>query len=304
MKKILLMALMAIVATTAASAKKSESKANPEGDRIVLKAADGFDAVTLNAPVTVEFINDAEHPGFIVYHSTVKGELKVYNKGSELVIAVKDEFKNKKLNVTSRVVVCYNGGIDRLTINGSGALLAKSLDSRTDVKYIINGSGDIKVGDVSTNGTFTANVNGSGDIDLHTLKATSIAANVNGSGDIEIEEVNVTDAALNVNGSGDLNIKEINATTVSAAVNGSGDLEVKGSTVNANLGIHGSGDLDAGSLQADNTNVTGTGSGDVSCRASKSLSVNASKGCNVQVCGPRPKQVNIKSNNVHFSSKK
>jgi len=286
MKKILLLALVAIIGSvTAAYAKKNSSSDKPEGERIVLKAAADFNAILLNAPVTVEMVKDVEHPGFIVYHSTVKGELKVYNKGSKLVIGVKDECKKKELHVTSRVVVCYDGDIDEIVVNGSGDVLAKRLESKNDMQYVVNGSGDIKVADVFTSGKFDAIVNGSGDIDMRALDASEASATVNGSGDIEIKSVKATD--------------------VTASVNGSGDLTVKGTTINAVLSVNGSGDVSAGSLKAENVSVSGSGSGDVSCRASSSLSVKVGKSCDVHVHGPRPASVSINSNadNVHFSEK-
>lgn len=304
MKRIALLIMVALIASATAMAAKKSSGHKPEGARIVLKAAADFNSVVLNAPVTVELVKDAKHPGYVVYHSTVKGELKVYNKGSELVISVKDEFKNKRLGVTSRVVVCYDGDFNSLVVNGSGDILAKSLRAGGDARYVVNGSGDIKVADVETKGVFKCVVNGSGDIDLCSLKATGLSATVNGSGDVELKTCAVSGSAdLAVNGSGDLDVNDIKASSVSAKVSGSGDLVVKGSAVDANLAMAGSGDLSAGALQAENTRVSGTGSGDISCRASRSLYVKGGKACDIKVRGPRPAQVEIHSDNVEFTGK-
>ncbi len=301
MKRTLLLMVVAVMASMMTLSAKKHASDKPEDERIVLKAARDFNAIVLNAPVTVELIKDSRHPGVIVYHSTKKGELKVYSKGQELIVGVQDEWKNKPLHVTSRVVVCYDGDIRSIVVNGSGSVLAKRIDVDGDMKCKVNGSGDIKIDDMFAKGTFDGAVNGSGDLGLSTLEASVMIAKVNGSGDMDIKKCTIgTSAVLSVNGSGDLDVKSIKATGVSASVNGSGDLSVKGTAVDAELSLNGSGDLKAGSLDAESTVVTGSGSGDIYCRASRSLNVKAQKSCDVHVRGPRPAQINIKADNMHF----
>lgn len=273
--------IVAVIASMMTLSAQKQTSDRPAGERVVLKAAVDFDAVEVNAPVMVELIKDTNHPGLVVYHTTADKELKVYSKGRLLVIEVDKAYRNKTLHVSSRVAVCYAGDVNSVTVNGSGTLLVKNLDVAGTASFAVNGSGDLKI---------------------NSFSGASISASVNGSGDLDIKKCTVTgSAALTVNGSGDVDIDLIKAQNVSASVNGSGDLEVKGSAVSASLELAGSGDLKAGSLQVETATVTGVGSGDIYCRASKSLSVDAARSCDVHVRGPRPANVDIKSENVHFA---
>jgi hypothetical protein len=268
----------------------SAKPTKPEGARTVLKAAREFNQIILKAPVTVELVDDASHAGYIVYHSRTKNQLKVYSKGNDLVISLQDGIKDNEATVTSRVVICCSTAVNKLTVNGSGTVLSRSLTTTEDVKYTVNGSGDIKVGEVQTSGSFDGCVNGSGDLDIHTLTASkNISLVVNGSGDLDVKTATTDKSAtLAVNGSGDLDIDHLQCKAVSASLNGSGDLDVKGTATKAILAMTGAGDLKAGSLQADDVTVSASGSGDLHCRAAKSLSVNVHNNCDVHVHGGRP----------------
>lgn len=175
---------------------------------------------------------------------SVKGEenllefIVIETNGTELKIRTEKGYnlipsRKQKIEITVPVEA-----IEKVSLAGSGKIIANFTLKSSDFKATLAGSGDIKLFVNSQN--VEANVAGSGDIEL-SGKTKNLKVNVAGSGDIKAFELQSENSKATVSGSG--NISTNCSEYIEARVAGSGDIEYKGKPKIVDTKVAGSGKI-------------------------------------------------------------
>jgi hypothetical protein len=117
--------------------------------------------------------------------------------------------------------------VERLSVAGSGDIMAVTPIISENLVLNISGSGNISIPELKVN-TLSSNVSGSGDISIIGIEpALNASVKVSGSGDITLKGIVFEDAEVSVSGSGDVYLEAKG--TLNARVAGSGDIVYSGS---------------------------------------------------------------------------
>jgi Putative auto-transporter adhesin, head GIN domain len=190
-------------------------------DRSETRAAAGFNAIGLAAPVTVDVVQgDAE--GLVVEgDGAALAELETVVEGGTLKIRTRSR---KDVPGMSKVRVHVSAkAIEALNIAGSGDITAATLRAPT-LKVAVSGSGDVRI-DALDSTTLTVSVAGSGDV-LVGGKADTLTTSIAGSGDVKAGKLAARTAKVSISGSGDVTVWAREQLSVSVV--GSGDVRFYG----------------------------------------------------------------------------
>jgi len=157
-------------------------------------------------------------------------------------------------NVIQYIGTSVSGGVLLLNWDFEGSQYRSANVNDSDIKItvyapaikqvVITGSGDIKIGEGVCAESFEVNISGSGDIEGRGLTCKKLMAYITGSGDIDLSGIDCEE--------------------LTASISGSGDIELSGRTDKAEFIVRGSGDIDAKGLNAGSVSQTVRGSGDIS----------------------------------------
>lgn len=116
--------------------------------------------------------------------------------------------------------------VEKISISGSGDIVAQTPISTNSLTMKISGSGDIKMDELTVS-TLEIGISGSGDIDLAGKQvAESASYAISGSGDIDTEGLQCKKVEISVSGSGDVRVWAVDE--LNAKISGSGDVYYKG----------------------------------------------------------------------------
>ena len=193
----------------------------PAADRRETRAATGFTAIALAAPVKVDIVQgDAE--GLVVEGDELAlADLETVVESGTLKIRTRSK---KDVPGMSKVRVHVSAkAIDALRIAGSGDITAGALKASA-LKIAVSGSGDVRIAELAA-ATLEVSVAGSGDV-MVGGKADSLSTSVAGSGDVKAGKLATRTAKVSIAGSGDVTLWAREQLSVSVV--GSGDVRFYG----------------------------------------------------------------------------
>ena len=193
----------------------------PAADRRETRAANGFTAIALAAPVKVDIVQ-ADAEGLVVEGDELAlANLETVVESGTLKIRTRSK---KDVPGMSKVRVHVSAkAIDALRIAGSGDITAGALKASA-LKIAVSGSGDVRIAELAA-ATLEVSVAGSGDV-MVGGKADSLSTSVAGSGDVKAGKLATRTAKVSIAGSGDVTLWAREQLSVSVV--GSGDVRFYG----------------------------------------------------------------------------
>ena len=190
-------------------------------DRREIRAASGFTAIGLAAPVKVD-VTQGDAEGLVVEgDDAALADLETVVEQGTLKIRTRSR---KDVAGMSKVRVHVSAkAIDALRVSGSGDIDAKTLRAPT-LKIAVSGSGDVRIAELDAT-TLDVSVAGSGDV-LVGGKADTLTTSIAGSGDVKAGKLAVRTAKVSIAGSGDVLLWAREQLSVSVV--GSGDVRFYG----------------------------------------------------------------------------
>ena len=198
MKKIFGFMMLALMCVVTMSAEEKTTI-----NRMVLKAAQEFNAVVVSGDVTVEMRFNPEKAGYIVYHYDKRADKKIrcFNDGNVLHV------QGSADAVMTRIVVFYGQPLEQIINNGDARLVSLRVRSNRDAfGIVVNGKGDVRLGRVKSKNVDVV-TNGAGNVEIRKVAAETLNAVVNGSGNIVLGQ-NPDNLNIVRNGSG--NVEALN----------------------------------------------------------------------------------------------
>jgi hypothetical protein len=163
-----------LAATLASGAERREAR-----------AATGFSAVNLSAPVNVNLVQGDTEGLVLEGDEAALADLETVVEQGALKIR---KISRMDIPAMSKVRVTVNARvIEALRISGSGDITAARLHATT-LKIAVSGSGDVR-GDVLAAGkadTLSTSIAGSGDVKVGKLAARTAKVSIAGSGDVVV----------------------------------------------------------------------------------------------------------------------
>jgi len=247
MKKVINLALVAVVAIMMAScmsiilgdngSKDSTPTQVPQINQAVTLSA--FDKVAIGDAFKIIYEQGEQCSVRIEASEQALKEMTVYVKDGELRIRKAVDkptvsFKEVKVYVTSP-------DIKRVDLAGSGMFTASNPVEASAFTADLAGSGQIMMAQLTCENTIL-NIAGSGNIEFGKLDVkTSAKADIAGSGDIIIVEMTCNKFNIDIAGSGNVNCDNITADDVDVDIAGSGDVNLKGTVNHHTKDVAGSG---------------------------------------------------------------
>lgn len=237
MKK--LITLVAVLTVSIVSAQWGQEKIKGNGTVVSKEiTTSDYESISVAGFFNVTLVEGKE--GKII----VKGEenllefIVIENNGTDLKIRTEKGYnlttsRKHKIEITVPVET-----IEKVSLAGSGNIVANFTLKSSDFKATLAGSGDIKLTVDSQN--VEAKVAGSGDIELKG-KTKNLELTVSGSGDIEAFGLQSENSKATLSGSG--NISTNCSEFIEARVAGSGDIEYKGNPKKIDTKVAGSGKI-------------------------------------------------------------
>lgn len=199
-----------LAATLASGAERREAR-----------AATGFSAVNLSAPVNVNLVQGDTEGLVLEGDEAALADLETVVEQGALKIR---KISRMDIPAMSKVRVTVNARvIEALRISGSGDITAARLHATT-LKIAVSGSGDVRIAELDA-GTLDVSVAGSGDV-LAAGKADTLSTSIAGSGDVKVGKLAARTAKVSIAGSGDVVVWAREQLSVSLV--GSGDVRFYG----------------------------------------------------------------------------
>lgn len=149
-------------------------------------------------------------------------------------------FNNEMCYSATRPVTVYvtMKNIERLSMNGSGAIIGQTPLTSPNLAVDITGSGKVEI--QTTSDDVTVNIVGSGAASVSGT-ATNVATRIEGSGEVRGFGLRAINTTAVIEGSGDVETTTMNI--LDATIRGSGDIVYKGNPETVKQNITGSGSL-------------------------------------------------------------
>ena len=193
----------------------------PAADRRETRAATGFTAISLSAPVTVDIVQGPTEGLVLEGDDKALADLETVVEQGTLKIRTRTR---KDIPEMGKVRVHVSAkAIEALRVASSGDITAAALRAPT-LKIAIAGSGDVRISGLDAT-TLDVSVAGSGDV-LVAGKADTITTSIAGSGDVKAGKLATRTAKVSIAGSGDVTLWARDQLNVS--VFGSGDVAFYG----------------------------------------------------------------------------
>ncbi|MCX2679183.1 DUF2807 domain-containing protein [Galbibacter sp. EGI 63066] len=236
--KNLILALMAIAATTSINAQWFGSKTvRGNGNVTTIERNTGdYDQVSVAGFFDVELVSGTEGEITIQAEENLIPHIITEVDGNNLKIKTEKGYNlNPSYNKQVLIIVPFED-ISEVNLAGSGDVVTKNTIKSSSFKASLSGSGDV----------------------LLNIEAENIKGNVSGSGDLSFSGT-TTHFKCSLAGSGDIDAKNLKAENVEASLSGSGDIEVYCSG-NLKARVVGSGDIDYyGNPTKEDSKIAGSG---------------------------------------------
>ena len=195
-----------------------------------------FDEVEIAGNSDVEIYKSNQLKVEVSDYTNIVKYTKVEVSGHRLVIKIEPDNINL-VNSKSKVIIYTPDVLQVLHISGSGDMVIKDGFNSLN-KLSISGSGNIIAEKPCSLNNITATTSGAGDISIRGY-AKNATLQISGSGDINFEEVKSQNAICQISGSGYINLYVTES--IDACISGSGDIAYYGRpTVNSNVSGSGS----------------------------------------------------------------
>lgn len=202
------------------------------------RAVDQFNRISMSIPADLYLAQGAKHDLVIEADDDVLAKIETEVNDGKLIIRF-EKWYNYRGTKPIKVYVTAKE-IEKLTVSGSGDIIAKTAIKSDKISLVVTGSGSVLIDDLKA-AVVNIVVSGSGDVRLEGKStAKFLDATVTGSGDVEVSGLAFAKADLNITGSGsiDANITD----ELDANITGSGRITYAGNPlVDAN--VTGSGKL-------------------------------------------------------------
>jgi len=202
-----------------------------------------FTKISLESSADVEIMQGASSSVVVETYPNISEMLDIFVENSTLKIRMKKAYwEGWSVNADKLKIWITNPTYEKISVSGSGNIVANGKLNASTIEVTVTGSGDLKIADLSAtntklqitgSGNITAQgksdatvitVTGSGDANFMNFVSRSVEARIAGSGNLSCNATENYD--LNVSGSGDINYKKTNA-TVNSHSSGSGSISSK-----------------------------------------------------------------------------
>ncbi len=196
------------------------------------RKVEAFNEISLSIPANLYLTQGATNEVIIEADEDMLQKIETEVDGSELVIKFEKWYDYKGIGSINVYITIKD--IKKLSVAGSGDIIAKSAIKTEGLGFNISGSGSILINDLDTK-EVTAIITGSGDVKVQgKSKAQELDVTVTGSGDFEAQNLEFNEAELNITGSG--SIYAFVSGELDAVITGSGKIYYKGKPlINANI---------------------------------------------------------------------
>ncbi len=195
--------------------------AAPAAERSEIRAASGFNAIALAAPVKVDVVQGDKEGLVVEGDADALADLETVVEDHTLKIRKRSRMG---LSGLSKVRVHVSAkALEALKIAGSGDISAATLRA-PELKIAVSGSGDVRIGQLDST-TLQVSIAGSGDVVVGG-KTDTLYTSIAGSGDVKAGKLAARTAKISIAGSGDATVWAREQLTVSVV--GSGDVRFYG----------------------------------------------------------------------------
>jgi Putative auto-transporter adhesin, head GIN domain len=199
----------------------------------------GFKGFESNIAADVYIKQSASFKVTIEGQKNILDLLKTDLKGDLLKIHFEKGYKitsNRKMKIYIEAP-----SFEKLTMSGSGNVVAQNKLSGSKINIGISGSGNFELDNIKF-GNVEFLISGSGNINV-TGETDKVNFQVSGSGDIKASDLKAQSVECHVSGSGNINCNV--SKSLNALVSGSGDIRYKGKPETIKTKVSGSGDIEA-----------------------------------------------------------
>ena len=206
--------------------------AAPAADRSETRAASGFIAIGLAAPVKVDIVQGDKEGIVVEGDADALAELETVVEDHTLKVRTRSR---KDPPGMSKVRVHVSAkALEALKIAGSGDISAAALRA-PELKIAVSGSGDVRIDQLDST-TLHVSIAGSGDVVVGG-RTDAMSTSIAGSGDVKAGKLAARTAKVSIAGSGDVTVWAREQLSVSVVGSGDvlfyGDPEVKRSILGA-----------------------------------------------------------------------
>ena len=223
MKKIILLAVLAISVLSLSSCKKVDGKGE-----IVTQERDvsGFTGISLSMDATVNFSTGTTDICTVYAQDNLQSIIETNVENGVLVIKIEN---NKTLGSHQPITINITAkDVSSLEISSSGTISGLTTWTPSNCNLDISGSGSISLPFVNVS-SLTANISGSGNITVNSGTAVSEQLTISGSGNINMQGVVADNVTANISGSGSISLYA--TSTLDATISGSGNIKYLGTPV-------------------------------------------------------------------------
>lgn len=233
MKAITFFLLTLIVAISLSACKvETINGTKSETVKTVNTAAKDFNSITISYPAEVIYTPSDTFSVAVKAPEDQIDNVKVYTKGSQLIIEESKEIDKKYLfrghHDNDITVIVKTPYLQRVSIAGSGSFRCDSTMTSKSLDLAIAGSGEI---------------------DIKDIRAVETALSIAGSGEIDAGLTNVGNTSVEIAGSGDVSLDLHKCKSVYTSIAGSGDIELSGDVETLKQRIAGSGSINTDKLK-------------------------------------------------------
>jgi hypothetical protein len=184
-----------------------------------------FTGIELGVPGDVYLTQGTDFAFTVEADKDILEKLVTEVEGSTLKIRTEKGFNIGWIDEEIKIYITMPT-VEKLSISGSGDIIAVTKIESESLLLSISGSGDISIDDLKVN-DFSAKISGSGDISVSGRgKANGAEVKISGSGDVSLKDIEFANADVSITGSGDAFV--IATENLTARVVGSGDITYGG----------------------------------------------------------------------------
>ena len=198
-----------------------------------------FSGINLGISADVFLTQENSQKVVLEGDSDVLEKIETEVSGNTLVIKYEKSFRIR--NIPKVKIYISVPEIEKLSVSGSGSILAQNSINSEDIEFNVSGSGLIEIDDLTVD-NISSSISGSGDIVLsgsETVKFFKIS--ISGSGDLSSEGLKVDEFIARISGSGKCKTNVVSR--LEAVISGSGRIYYKGNPI-IDASISGSGKIE------------------------------------------------------------
>ena len=242
MKKLLLLAFVAIGITSCSVTSKSEEKKEMT---VVGRKVAPFTEIHVNGSPTVIYTQAPEHSVKVKAAKNLIDRIKTASNGRCLTIETKGELSVWGFSRSSGsdfMVYVTSPDLTGVELSGSGDFKSEKPIDTDNIHLTVRGSGDLSIDGLLICDNAQLSVTGSGDLEVDNLEAITSGITLIGSGSLKVKQRNVVNTQMQLTGSGDITLECEACDNVNSQLTGSGDITIRGSVKKINKTKAGSGE--------------------------------------------------------------